>query len=107
MLVDKEKNILTIKKNIKNGGYDVGEFLGIIKFSKQGGKIFVQKYEEALERNEEKFHDASSLLKAYLTDMLQELIERGIKIQPVFISGKWCEIDTMQDLKRAEKKFLS
>ena len=107
VLVDKEKNILTIKKNIKNGGYDVGEFLGIIKFSKQGGKIFVQKYEEALERNEEKFHDSSSLLKAYLTDMLQELIERGIKIQPVFISGKWCEIDTMQDLKRAEKKFLS
>ena len=35
----------------------------------------------------------------------QELIDQNIKIEPVLISGKWCEIDTMQDLRRAEKKF--
>ena len=37
--------------------------------------------------------------------MLQELINQGIKIEPIFISGNWCEIDTIQDLKRAEKQF--
>jgi choline kinase len=105
VLVDKEKNILSIKKNIKNEDYSIGEFLGIVKFSGQGGNIFVKKYEEIFKKNEGRFHDAPSILKAYLTDMLQELIDQNIKIEPVLISGKWCEIDTMQDLRRAEKKF--
>ena len=38
--------------------------------------------------------------------MIQELIDSNIKIEPILISGKWCEIDTMQDLKNAEKIFF-
>jgi len=37
--------------------------------------------------------------------MIQELIDLKMHIEPVFVSGKWCEIDTMQDLKRAEELF--
>ena len=37
--------------------------------------------------------------------MLQELIDSKINIEPVFVEGKWCEIDTMQDLKIAEELF--
>ena len=37
--------------------------------------------------------------------MIQELIDCKVKVEPVFISGKWCEIDTLEDLKNAEKKF--
>ena len=62
-------------------------------------------YEEKFEKNNDKFDNAVPILKAYLTDMLQELINQGIKIEPIFISGNWCEIDTIQDLKRAEKQF--
>jgi NDP-sugar pyrophosphorylase family protein len=54
-----------------------------------------------------KFHDAPSLEKAYLTDMLQELIDSGFRISPIYISGEWCEIDTPQDLKKARKLFSS
>ena len=64
-----------------------------------------KKYEELLKNNNGDFHEASSVLKAYLTDMIQELIDSQIPVEPVFISGKWCEIDTMQDLKRAEEMF--
>ena len=105
VLINKNGDVIQIKKNIKNNDLSVGEFLGIIKFTKNGSKIFVKKYEEILEKNQGKFHEASSILKSYLTDMLQELIDSKIKIEPVFISGKWCEIDTMQDLKNAEKRF--
>ena len=103
--IDKNQKIIHVKKNIQNGNYQIGEFLGIVKFTEDGGKIFVQKYEELLSKNKEKFHESPSVLKAYLTDMLQELIDCDVKIEPVFISGKWCEIDTMQDVKRAENKF--
>ena len=105
VLLDKENNILKIKKNITNQGNYVGEFLGIIKFSGDGANIFVRKYNEIIKTHNGNFHDAPSILKAYLTDMLQELINCDIRIEPVFISGKWCEIDTLQDLKKAEEKF--
>jgi phosphoenolpyruvate phosphomutase len=105
VLINNERKIIQIKNNIKNDNLSVGEFLGIVKFSKQGGEIFVEKYEEIINKNDGKFHEASSISKAYLTDMFQELIDCDIKIEPVFISGNWCEIDTMQDLKRAEEKI--
>ena len=94
------KNILECKKNEK-----IGEFLGLMKLSKKGSKIFLERYSELEMKHKGKFHNASSLEKAYLTDMLQELIDSGIRISPIYISGKWCEIDTLQDLEIAKKLF--
>ena len=100
-----ENVLLNEEKNIQNEKNLIGEFLGIMKLSAEGSKIFIKKYEELLKNNKGNFHEASSVLKAYLTDMIQELVDSRIPVEPVFISGKWCEIDTMQDLKIAEKKF--
>jgi len=98
-------DIIRIKKNIENVNNNVGEFLGIIKFTNKGGELFIKKYEELVNSNNGLFHEAPSILKAYVTDMIQELIDSNIKIKPILVSGKWCEIDTMQDLKNAEKIF--
>jgi NDP-sugar pyrophosphorylase family protein len=76
-----------------------------MKLSKKGSKIFLGKYSELEISHQGKFHNAPSLERAYLTDMLQELIDSGIRISPIYISGKWCEIDTPQDLKKARKLF--
>ena len=84
----------------------IGEFLGIIKLSRKGSKIMVEKYEELESSHRGKFHDADSLEKAKLVDILQELIENKIKIDPIRITGKWCEIDTEKDLEIAEKIFV-
>jgi len=103
--LDKMKKLVKIKKNIQNKTNDVGEFLGIIKFTSNGSELFVKKYEELIKTNKGTFQQASSISKAYITDMIQELIDSKIDIKPIFISGKWCEIDTIQDLKNAEKIF--
>jgi L-glutamine-phosphate cytidylyltransferase len=94
--------IIKIKKNIQDVKNDVGEFLGIIKFSMKGSIDFISKYED-LKTHNGKFQQAPSISKGYLTDMIQELIDNKIEVQPILISGTWCEIDTMQDLKNAEK----
>ena len=47
----------------------------------------------------------SSLKKAVLTDMFQELIDSRITVSPIIISGKWYEIDTPQDLEMVKKKI--
>ena len=83
----------------------VGEFLGIIKLSADGSKILTEKYEELEKSHTGKFHDAISLEKAKLVDILQELVDSKAKISPLIISGKWCEIDTPNDLERARKIF--
>ena len=98
-------DIIRIKKNIENVNNNVGEFLGIIKFTNKGSELFIKKYEELVNSNNDVFHESPSILKAYVTDMIQELIDSNIKIKPILVSGKWCEIDTMQDLKNAEKIF--
>jgi len=97
--------IVEIKKNISSQKH-VGEFLGIVKLSKIGSKIFVDRFLELEKSHSGSFHDASSLKKAYLTDMIQELVDFGIMVTPILISDKWCEIDTMQDLERASKLFV-
>ena len=103
--LNKIKKIIKIKKNIQNENKDVGEFLGIIKFSPRGSELFIKKYEELIKTHNGTFQQSSSISKAYLTDMIQEMIDSKIDVEPVLISGKWCEIDTMQDLKNAEKIF--
>ena len=76
-----------------------------MKLSKQGGKIFCDEYQRLSQTHSGKFHEANSLSEAYFTDMIQELIDSKIQITPISVKGKWCEIDTMQDLKRAEELF--
>ncbi len=99
-ILEIRKNISECKKNEK-----IGEFLGLMKLSKKGSRVFLEKYSELKMSHKGKFHNALSLEKAYLTDMLQELIDSGIRISPIYISGKWCEVDTPQDLDIARKLF--
>jgi len=85
---------------------EIGEFIGLMKLSKNGSKQLVNCYERIQHVHKGKFHDALSLEKAKLVDLLQELIENEIKIDAIPITGKWCEIDTEEDLELAQKKFV-
>ncbi len=85
---------------------NLGEFLGILKLSKSGIKIFRNEYSKLINNHKGNFHEAKSIQTGYITDMLQELINLQYLINPVIVNGKWCEIDTLQDLQRAKRIFL-
>lgn len=97
--------ILEIRKNISKSleNQQIGEFLGIALLSSDQIKILLEKYSDLKKNHVGTFHSSSSLSNAYLTDMLQEMIDCGATVKPVFIEGKWFEIDTPEDLKNAEK----
>jgi len=99
--------ILQIKKNITSDkeGEMIGEFVGVMKLSKKGCDIFVERYDHLEKTFEGKFQEAPSFKKAYLTDMLQDLIDNGVDVTPIIVDGRWCEIDTTQDLDRARREF--
>ena len=99
--------ILEIRKNISKSleNQQIGEFLGIMLLPPDQRNILLEKYLELKQNHVGAFHSSSSLSNAYLTDMLQEMIDCGATVKPVFIEGKWFEIDTPEDLKNAEKEF--
>ena len=99
--------ILEIRKNISKSleNQQIGEFLGIMLLPPDQRNILLEKYLDLKQNHVGVFHSSSSLSNAYLTDMLQEMIDCGATVKPVFIEGKWFEIDTPEDLKNAEKEF--
>ena len=99
--------ILQIRKNISKSleNQQIGEFLGIMMLSSEHVKILLERYSYLKKNHVGAFHNSSSLSNAYITDMLQEIINCGVTVNPIFTEGKWCEIDTPEDLKNAEKSI--
>jgi choline kinase len=99
--------ILEARKNISKSleNQQIGEFLGIMLLPPDQIQILLERYLDLKKNHVGAFHSSSSLSNAYLTDMLQEMIDCGATVKPVFIEGKWFEIDTPEDLKNAEKEF--
>lgn len=82
------------------------EFTGVLRLSSSGCRTWVSLFGELEERdNGQGFQQAQSLQQAYLTDMLQELINRGHYVQAHEVDGAWMEIDTQQDYARATEFF--
>ena len=82
-----------------------GEFIGLLKLSADGARWVGAAIDELTAiyagREGEPFQRAASFRNAYLTDLLQHLIDGGRRLDPVAIHGEWREIDTGQDLERA------
>ena len=76
-----------------------------MKLSNKGSSLFLKRFSELKESHAGTFHGSPSLKQSALPDMIQELIDLGINVDPVMISGKWCEIDTPQDLDFAKEKL--
>ena len=106
-VVIENNKIVKIRKNISKCEKNqiIGEFVGIMKLSKNASDILVQKYLELQKSHIGRFHNAPSFKQAYITDMLQEIINSDYLVEPVIVKGKWCEIDTIQDIEYAKQIF--
>ena len=109
--VDSGGCISTVGKKSSPAGNAYGEFIGLAKLSATAATQFVALWRElcrdSVGRENEPFQRAASFRQAYLTDLLQELIDRGHRLHPVDIAGQWREIDTVQDLRRARALLSS
>jgi len=79
-----------------------GEFIGMIKLNHRGCEILKQNFHRVKKLYWNKpFQRANIFQKAYLTDMIQELVDIGIKVHCVIIERGWKEIDTVEDYRKA------
>ncbi len=83
-----------------------GEFIGMGLFSAQGIQRLKEVYRAGTQEPADRpYHEASNFLQASLTDLLQEMIDRGYPVKAVEIYKGWLEIDTFEDYRRAWAKL--
>lgn len=75
-----------------------GEFIGVMKVSKEAVPTFTEKF-DALEKvwSGKVWREGRTFTKAYLLDYLAELIEGGEVVHREDTHGGYMEIDTLQD----------
>ena len=94
--------VLEISRTIQSEAAD-GEFIGVMNLSSDGARVF----RDAFDRAERAFggglfREGRSFQKAYLLDLLQEMLESGASMHRENTAGGYMEIDTGQDLSMAQ-----
>ena len=102
VIFNSNNEVIKIGK-IESGKEEVhGEFIGMIKMNNKGCEIFKQNFHRVKKLYWNKpFQRAKVFQKAYLSDMIQELVDIGVKVHCVIIERGWKEIDTVEDYKKA------
>jgi choline kinase len=80
-----------------------GEFIGLARFSAGAVENMRTRFHQRRrERAGQPSGTAPRFEVAYVTDLLNDLIDGGEVMRPAFIDGGWREIDTVEDLERAK-----
>ena len=76
-----------------------GEFIGMMKMTPKGRDQFWGVFDDVNSKlaMDDSFQGATAWRLAYITDLLQEMVDRGIQIHCSLIQGGWLEIDTTED----------
>ncbi len=82
------------------------EFTGLAKFTKTGAEQFLQTYEDCAKNYHGKFQESNDITRFKLTDLIQEMIDRGYAIHFLEIHKGWLEIHRAEDIELANR-FLS
>ncbi|KYF49474.1 nucleotidyl transferase [Sorangium cellulosum] len=81
-----------------------GEFIGVMKLSAAGASRFLSAFDAAraafAERPE--FREGRTFRRAYLIDLLAQMIESGAALHKVDTHGGYMEIDTLEDASLAD-----
>ena len=79
-----------------------GEFIGMAMFSEKGTQALKDCYHRSQERYKSSgFHEASSVNKASFTDLIQEMIDQGHRVDAVPIFKGWMEVDSFEEYQKA------
>jgi choline kinase len=99
-------DVVKIGKVLKETNDRCGEFIGMMKLSPRGSQIFKRHFHRARELFwDSPYHQAKTFQKAYITDMIQDMVDLGVPINCVLIEGGSREIDTVEDYEKALKDY--
>ncbi len=97
-----ENEIIRIGRGINMDMADY-EFTGIAYFSEYGVEIIRKIYNECKMSHKGNFHEADSFENASFIDLIQEVVDRGFRVDILEVHKGWFEIHTKKDIKTAER----
>lgn len=81
-----------------------GRYVGLLKFSSQGIGTLLNVYDSAKEQYQGKpWQTAKTFETGYMTDLLQEILDRGHSVSPILVEKGWLEFDTTGDYEKANE----
>jgi len=82
-----------------------GEFPGLWYMNSIGTEYFCNVFDDINRKisGNEPFQNAKEWRRSYITDLFQEIIDRGFQVNCTTIEKSWAEIDTVQDYERLMK----
>lgn len=103
MTIDADSNIISLGLENPPLNEIDARYVGLLKFSRQGTKKIVEILNEAYITHMDKPWKLSGkpVRKAYMTDLLQALLDAGEKIGAARFNGGWIEFDTNEDYETA------
>ncbi len=104
LVLDKNNNIISLGKTNPKPAQIHGRYVGLLKFSKQAITEVLSLYDTAKLNywNIPWQHSPTGLRQAYMTDLLQEIIDTGNKVKALVINGGWLEFDTNEDYEKQQ-----
>ena len=110
VIMNDDKKMLKIGKHIFTNDTPKnkqGEFIGLWKFTPEGAKIFLKHFDRlnSTLNMTDPYQNTKEWQKSYITDIFQEMIDKGEILHCVPIRKNWAEFDTVQDLKRFGQKI--
>lgn len=81
-----------------------GQFMGLMRFRGCGVEALRRTY-DGLGHTPRPWQETRPVRKAYMTDLLMELILAGHAVHAVPVDGGWLEIDTIEDYRLMERLF--
>jgi len=97
-----ENEIVRIGRSINMEMADY-EFTGIAYFSEYGVESIRRIYNECKLNHKGNFHEANSFQNASFIDFIQEVIDRGFRVDILEVHKGWFEIHNRKDIEIAEK----
>lgn len=112
-LVMRDGRIVAIGAPVDRMADAEAQYVGLLKFSEEGVRVLRDTYADLVEHfAEAPWRSAANIFRAPMTDMLQELVDRGRAVVPSVVHNGWIELDTPTDygivaaLQRGEHFWL-
>ena len=94
LILDDNGAVLELGKKVKSMDEPDGQYIGLIKISKQYMADFINHFNTLKKQS----NDSVEFRNMYMTDFIQSFIDSGKKVFSVPIESGWLEVDTVEDL---------
>lgn len=103
LAIDSRNNITELGKDSPEINSIDARYIGLLKFSQKGLNNILSIMEDAHKNYKDKAWQQSgkTVMQAYMTDLLNALIQSGADVKAVHFNNGWLEFDTNEDYEKA------